>query len=149
VASYEIVMRHLLPIVFACVILTPSGGCNSTGPNADPGAASVSLSLTKEGKVRFSHADGGGTSSTEKEVGQAGHLFSVRGHYDVMVMLAWPTPKTFEATVEFDSKGAKRALKIDVSGFSEVSATRDDKAVTFPTELPEGKSKVVIKGSCP
>jgi hypothetical protein len=143
-------MRFLTRAAFVCAMFALLGGCRSSVPNSEPGIPAISLSLTKEGKVRFSHSDAQGTDVQEKEIGKAGNLFGNQGAaYSLEVVIAWPAPKTFEATVDFDSKGAKRGLKLDVSGFSGVSATKDGQAVTLPAELPEGKYRVVVKGTCP
>jgi hypothetical protein len=121
---------------------------------------SIAFTLTEEGKVVFCHSptrfNPQWGSIEKREVGQPGNLFRHDGHHFLNAVLAWPTPKTFEATVDFDSKESKRGLRLaEIWGFSEVSVTCDDKAVTLSAaaealaELPEGKYRVVIKGSCP
>jgi hypothetical protein len=110
-----------------------------------------------DGKVQFAHSltrwDPRCRSTYEKEVGHPGDLCRHDGDHFLNAAIAWPTPTSFEVTVDFDSKRSKRGLRLgSISVFADVSVTRDDKAVRLladETELPEGKYRVVIKGNCP
>ena len=84
-------------------------------------------------------------------MGKEGNLIAYEGAWLLDAKIAWPTPKTCEVAVAFDSGEAKRGLVLDVGTLPDVKVTWDHKAVTapLPTTLPVGKYRVVIKATCP
>lgn len=138
-------MRWLVPFVIVCVAAV--AGCSSRGPSTPVHA--LSIDLTEEGKVRVGHVEGSSISSTVISPGQAGHQVEDAKGASVKMEYRWPDAKTFEAEIDFDSKGSESSLKLDSSGFVEVTATRDGKDVPLPAELPAGKYRIVVKGRLP
>jgi hypothetical protein len=69
----------------------------------------------------------------------------------ISAAVIWPAPRTFEVTVDFDSKVPERALKAAVAtnSFLEVEAKLDEARISLPVELPPGKHRLVIRSRCP
>jgi hypothetical protein len=104
----------------------------------------------KDEKLEFTHLGPQGKDVIDVDLGYAGHATSVKGpYYNVLVMTAWPSPKTCEMSLSYDSQGSSRKLKVSLTGFSDVKATRDGVSITLPVELPSGKHKLEITASCP
>lgn len=135
-----------------------SFGCQSSAPNTDAGISpSFSFGLG-EGKIVCSHnllhPVANQRKTVEIELGKAGKLFTYEGAWLLDSKIAWPTPKSCEITVDFNSGEGKRGLVLSESGLNglrHVSVTREGQAVTepFPANLPVGKYRVVIKATCP
>lgn len=152
-------MRTLTKIILVTLMATISGCGSNKTPNLDngvnrlknkPNNPTLNIALVSDKKLKFTHAGPAGTDVVDGEVGFVGHATSVTGpHYNVLVMLAWPTPKTCEMTIDYDSKGSSRTMTVSLAWFRDAKATRDGKAVALPVELPSGKQKVVVTANCP
>jgi len=153
-------MRTLTTFLSFAFLGAISAGCGSGNTSSQddgvkrlknkPNNPTLDIALVSDKKLKFTHAGPAGTDVVDGEVGFVGHATSVTGpHYNVLVMLAWPTPKTCEMTIDYDSKSSSRTMTVSLTGFRDAKATRDGKAVALPVELPSGKQKVVITASCP
>ena len=153
-------MRALGKVVCVALLATASSGCGpanapsqGTAPQpADdkPDNPSLSVSLQNDNKLVFTHAGPQGTDDIDVPMGFAGHATSVEGpNYNVVVNLAWPSPKVCEMSMDYDSKGSSRTLTVSLTGFLDVKATRDGMATDLPVELPAGTHRLVITASCP
>jgi hypothetical protein len=151
-------MRVSTKIILVTLLATVSGcGSSKTPKTAGEKALAnkrdnplLTIALVNDKKLKFTHVGPMGTDVVDGEVGFVGHATSVTGpHYNVLVMLAWPTPKTCEMSIDYDSKGSSRTMTVSLTGFRDAKATRDGKAVALPVELPSGKQKVVITATCP
>lgn len=164
--------RPRIAVLLTLVAL--SAGCGSkSGTKIDPGTPEVSLSLHPEGacvfmhgnkrsvdafdqffnhsSVRPDHVKKQGVDVSYRGFGLPGPLFSTddsNSFYSLGAKIDWPSEsKTdFELTIDYDSKADPRPFKLAVTGFRDVTATRDGEPVTLPAELPAGKYQVKVKG---
>jgi hypothetical protein len=88
-------------------------------------------------------------------VGPAGTVETLNFPPPTSMMLAWPAPRQFEVTLDFDPGKSQRGLKVevdaDVPGSVDVKATLDQGPAALPVKLPlgGGKHRLVIKGRFP
>ena len=73
-------------------------------------------------------------------------MFSTENFYSLQVKIDWPSETAFELTIDYDSKATPRPFKLAVTGFQDVTATREGEPVTLPAELPAGKYQMKVKG---
>lgn len=162
-------LRFAISLMVLALLL----GCGSkSGTTLDPGTPEVSLSLHPEGACVFMHGNKRvvdafdqyenhtavspdhvkkqGQDVFYRRLGQSGRIFSTEKEdiYFLRAKIDWPSEsKTdFELTIDYDSKADPRPFKLAVTGFQEVSATRDGEPITLPAELPAGKYQVKVKG---
>lgn len=160
--------RPSLCLISLSVVIVFAGCGSGSGTTVDPGTPEVSLSLHPEGACVFTHGNKRGANVMDqyenhtsvspnhakkqgvdvfyKRLGQAGPLFSTDDSYSLQARMDWPSETAFELTIDYDSKAAPRPFKLAVTGFQEVSATRDGEPVSLPAELPAGRYQVKVKG---
>ena len=153
--------------------LTLVAGCgSSSGITVDPGTPEVSLSLHPKGACVFMHGNKRGAKAFDqyenhtsvspdhvkkqgvdvfyRRLGQPGRVFWTEAEdvYSLQARMDWPeeSKTDFELTIDYDSKASPRPFKLAVTGFQDVSATRDGEPVSLPAELPAGKYQVKVKG---
>ena len=153
------------------IVLALFLGCGSkSGTTVDPGTPEVSLSLHSEGACVFTHGNKRAVDAFDqyenhtsvspdhvkkqgvdvfyRRVGQPGPIFSTEDFYSLRARMDWPSEsKTdFELTIDYDSKATPRPFQLAVTGFQDVTATREGETVSLPAELPAGKYQVKVKG---
>lgn len=156
-------------IIVAIVTMGFSAGCGSrSGTTVDLGTPEVSLNLHPKGACVFMHGNKRGVDAFDqfenhtsvspdhakkqgvdvfyRRVGQAGPIFSTEEFYSLRAKMDWPSETDFELTIDYDSKADPRPFKLAVTGFQDVTATREGETVSLPAELPAGKYQVKVKG---
>jgi hypothetical protein len=166
-------MSKLLVVWSLVLTLALFAGCgSSSGTSVDPGTPEVTLTLHPKGVYVFTHGNKRGANvmdqyenhtsirpdHTKKQgvdvfyrsLGQSGRVFwtEAKDVYSLQAQMDWPSEsKTdFELTIDYDSKADPRPFKLAVTGFQDVTATRDGEPVSLPAELPAGKYQVKVKG---
>lgn len=150
---------RVLVILLGVVFLVTSSGCSRSKTSTQaagikgedrPENPTLNIKLVNEKKLLFTHAHPMGTDKIDGEVGFVGQATSVEGpNYNVMVKLAWPSPKVCEMTIDYDSKGSPRTLTVSLTGFKDGKAIRDGTAAALPVLVPSGKHKLVVTATCP